>query len=250
MSNDRILNILRQLEAREIDAVEARRQLGNISFVDITDARIDYERPQRCGFPEVIFGQAKSVAQLRGIIIDFVERGENVLVTRLDAQKAAALTAEFPEADYQPESRMLALAVRPPSRQNGRIAVVTAGTSDKPVALEAVQALEFFGFMPNLIQDVGVAGIHRLMACRRQLEDARVVIVVAGMEGALASVVGGLIRAPIIAVPTSVGYGASFDGLAALLAMLNSCAGGVTVTNIDNGFGAACAAMRIFSKDT
>jgi len=214
-------------------------------FVDIGVARVDVDRHDRCGFPEVIFGQGKMPEDVVAIAQTLVERHGVVLVTRSCEAQAAALTAAFPSARVHTRSRCVTVEERPLEKLKGTVAVVCAGTSDLPVAEEAVVTLEIFGNRVAKFFDVGVAGIHRLLAVRDQVEACNAVVVVAGMEGALPSAIAGLISKPIIAVPTSVGYGASFGGLAALLGMLNSCGSGVTVVNIDNGFGAAYAAASI-----
>ncbi|MDQ3389294.1 MAG: nickel pincer cofactor biosynthesis protein LarB, partial [Gemmatimonadota bacterium] len=204
-------------------------------------------RALRQGFPEVVFGEGKTPAQLVEIVRRIDHRGDGVLATRVAPAAAELLRAEIPEIELDDLSRTALLPPRQPSarRMAGTVLVITAGTSDLPVAEEAVVTLRAFGNPVERLADIGVAGLHRLLAARDALLDAAVIIVVAGMEGALPSVVGGLVSAPVIAVPTSVGYGAAFGGVAALLGMLNSCASGVTVVNIDNGFGAACAASRI-----
>ncbi len=243
--------ILRQLAAGELSVEQALAALEEAGAADLGFARIDHQRERRCGFPEVVYGAGKTAGQLLEIARHFADRRRDLLVTRLAEEAAAVITAEFPAAAYDGQARtltMLAEESRQRPDQPGRVLVVTAGTSDLGVAGECVNSLKFFGFAPELVTDVGVAGLHRLLARFHELTAAAVVIVIAGMEGALPSVVGGLVAAPVIAVPTSMGYGASFAGLAALLGMLTSCAGGITVTNIDNGFGAACAALRILGR--
>jgi len=214
-------------------------------FIDVGVARVDVDRHDRCGFPEVIFGQGKTAPDVVTIAETLVARHGVLLVTRASAEQAAALAEAFPEARYHARSRCVTVERSPLPRLDGAVAVVCAGTSDLPVAEEAVVTLEIFGNRVAKFFDVGVAGIHRLLAVRDQIEACHVVIVVAGMEGSLPSAIAGLVSKPVIAVPTSVGYGASFGGLAALLGMLNSCGSGVTVVNIDNGFGAAYAAAAI-----
>jgi NCAIR mutase (PurE)-related protein len=194
---------------------------------------------------EVIFGEGKTAAQVATIAREMIERSGEVLVTRIDAAKAAAVMDEVPGLAHHADARILVRARRRAEAPRGLVAVVSAGTSDQPVAEEAALTLDFLGVGVRRYRDLGVSGLHRLLAERRDLGDADVLVVVAGMEGALPSVVGGLMNAPVIAVPTSIGYGASFGGLAALLAMMNSCAPGVVVVNIDNGFGAAVAAAGI-----
>jgi NCAIR mutase (PurE)-related protein len=209
-------------------------------------ASIDHHRALRQGFPEVIFGAGKTPQQVEAIAARLAARGEGFLATRVDSAAAERLRARFPAVEVNDLARTAYLAgPEPPPRGKGTVLVVTAGTSDLPVAEEAAVALRAAGDCVDRLVDVGVAGIHRLLGEREQLVAAAVIVVVAGMDGALASVIGGLVRQPVIAVPTSVGYGAAFGGIAPLLTMLNSCAAGVTVVNIDNGFGAAMAASRI-----
>ncbi|MBR1608467.1 MAG: nickel pincer cofactor biosynthesis protein LarB [Kiritimatiellae bacterium] len=215
--------------------------------LDLGFAQVDLDRLRRQGVPEVVYGAGKTADQIAAIAAALRDRGQSpVLVTRIDAEKAAAVAAALgPGFEYWPAARLGRLGPAREPDGKGRIAVVCAGTSDLPVADEAALVAESLGNEVLRVTDVGVAGLHRLLARADEIRSARVVIVVAGMEGALASAVGGLVSAPVIAVPTSVGYGAAFDGLAALLAMLNSCAAGVSVVNIDNGFGAGFLASRI-----
>jgi NCAIR mutase (PurE)-related protein len=226
---------------------DAERRLRWAPSEPLPFATIDHHRALRHGFPEVIFGQGKTPEQLAAIAVRIAERGDGLLATRVSDEGAAALTAALPGVEINVLGRTAYVApAQPPERRvRGSILVVTAGTSDLPVAEEAAATARAFGSPVERLTDVGVAGIHRILAAGEVLQRAAVVIVVAGMEGALPSVVGGLVQAPVIAVPTSVGYGAAFGGMAALLGMLNSCASGVTVVNIDNGFGAAAAASRI-----
>ena len=222
------------------DAVERLRQLP---FEDLGDSVVDHHRSLRQGFPEVIFGANKSIEQIRRIIAALLAKGNNILATRLEEEKALQLLKSYPAAAWHPEARCLTIEAKPVEIVGrGTILVISAGTSDIPVAAEAVVTAKIMGNRVEQLFDVGVAGLHRLLARKEQLFSAAVLIVVAGMEGALPSVVGGLVSRPVIAVPTSVGYGAAFGGVAALLGMLNSCASGVTVVNIDNGFGAGYAA--------
>jgi len=213
--------------------------------VNLGFARVDTDRKRRCGFPEVIFGAGKTSVEVLAIAREILAREPVLLVSRASVEQRVAIEAEWPIARWHERARCITVEREPMPRRGGTVAVVCAGTSDLPVADEAAITLEIFGNNVVRIADVGVAGIHRLLAVRDQLEACSVVIVVAGMEGALPSAVAGLISKPVIAVPTSVGYGASFGGLAALLGMLNSCGSGVTVVNIDNGFGAAYAAAQI-----
>jgi pyridinium-3,5-biscarboxylic acid mononucleotide synthase len=231
-----------------LDPADAERRaqawIGNDPFEDLGFARVDHHRATRQGFPEVIFGQGKTPAQVAEIARAIVARGHALLVTRTDAATFEYVAKVVPEARFHEQARIIERrgAVEP---GQGVILVAAAGTSDIPVAEEASVSAEVMGNDVDRLYDVGVAGLHRLLGERSRLERARVIVVVAGMEGALPSVIGGLVRVPVVAVPTSVGYGASFGGMTALLAMLNSCATGVSVVNIDNGFGAAAVASKI-----
>jgi len=246
MNRDRILSLLEEVQSGMLAADAALEHFARFPFVDTENARIDTHRSLRQGNPEVVFGPGKSVAQIVEVVRAIAEGGESVLVTRVEADVAAGVRAAIPEIEYEEVGRLLWLGpAEVPVVGKGTIVIVTAGTSDLPVAAEAFGVAQRFGNDVELLQDVGVAGIHRLLASMEKLRDARVLIVVAGMEGALPSVVGGLVDKPVIAVPTSVGYGASFSGLAALLGMLTSCASNVTCVNIDNGFGAANVATLI-----
>jgi len=229
---------------------QALQRLRTLPFEDLGFARVDHHRQLRQGFPEVIFAEGKSLAQIRAILQALSPRAERILVTRLAPDQAEALLPEFQHSRYHPDSRVLTIIRGDiPDRGRGVILVLSAGTSDIPVAEEALLTARTMGHRVEPVYDVGVAGLHRLLAHQELLAQATVFVVVAGMEGALPSVVGGLVERPVIAVPTSVGYGASFGGLAALLAMLNSCATGVAVVNIDNGFGAGFLAALINRKD-
>ncbi len=214
-------------------------------FTDIGFARVDTDRRARCGFAEVVFGQGKTASQVAAIARVILEKESVLLVSRATLGQFAAVAAEHADAVWHESARCITVERQKLAALPGTVAVVCAGTSDLPVADEAAVTLQLFGAAVVRITDVGVAGIHRLLAVRDTLEAATVIIVVAGMEGALPSAVAGLVSRPVIAVPTSVGYGASFGGLAAMLGMLNSCGSGVTVVNIDNGFGAAYAAAQI-----
>jgi len=216
-----------------------------MSFVDLGFARVDIDRHRRCGFPEVIFGAGKTPEETLGIARTIVATHGVLLVSRANEEQARAISAEFPAAKFHARPRCITIEHSPLPKNDGAVGVICAGTSDLPVAEEAAITLEIFGNYVERIVDVGVAGIHRLLAEKDRMEACNVLVVVAGMEGALPSAVAGLVSKPVIAVPTSVGYGASFNGLAALLGMLNSCGSGVTVVNIDNGFGAAYAAAQI-----
>ena len=238
--------LLADVAAGRLAPGAAVERLRHLPYEDLPYARIDHHRALRQGQPEVVFCEGKTVEQVVGICERLEAATGAFLGTRADEAMADALRTRFPRAVWHPTARTVLLAAPDaPPPMTGPVLVVSAGTSDLPVAEEAAVVAEAFGTRVERLVDVGVAGLHRLLAATEALERARVVIVVAGMEGALPSVVGGLVAAPVIAVPTSVGYGASFGGLAALLGMLNSCAAGVTVVNIDNGFGAAVAASRI-----
>jgi pyridinium-3,5-biscarboxylic acid mononucleotide synthase len=246
MNMTELKQLLAAVRAGTLDDEQALQRLGTLPFEDVGVALIDHHRELRQGVPEVVLAEGKSAEQLRIIITRMAERGSNILVTRLTAEKAAPLLELLPTAAYDGDSRTFSLVQQPIEMVGrGKILVICAGTSDLPVAREAAVTARLLGNEVEELVDVGVAGIHRLLARYERLREAAVLIVVAGMEGALPSVVGGLVAAPVIAVPTSVGYGAAFGGLAALLGMLNSCASGVTVVNIDNGFGAGFAAARI-----
>lgn len=217
-------------------------------FENIGHTRVDHSRAQRLGFPEVIFGAGKTPEQIREIFAKLAERSPNVLVTRTDREVFSLIETDFADAEFSEPARIIRLYRDRTDKGAGEIAIVTAGTSDIPVAEEAALTAETMGNRVRRIWDAGVAGVHRILAEREVLQGARVVIVCAGMEGALPSVVGGLVGVPVIAVPTSVGYGAAFGGIAALLGMLNSCSSNVTVVNIDNGFGAGFVAALINKK--
>lgn len=225
---------------------EAMAQLKSLPFEDLGFARIDHHRSLRKGFPEVIWGEGKTSGQILSIMKQLKDKGHNILITRLEERKAKALLKGLRKSQYYPLSKVL-IYLSHPVRVIGKgtILVMTAGTTDIPVAEEAAVTAQLMGNKVETLYDVGVAGIHRLLTERERLEAAHVLIVVAGMEGALPSVVGGLVDRPVIAVPTSIGYGTSFGGITALLAMLNSCASGVAVVNIDNGFGAGYMASLI-----
>jgi NCAIR mutase (PurE)-related protein len=248
MNTEHLNRVLSQLSDGEIDIADAQCQLSVLADHRMDGATIDHSRELRCGFPEVVFGEGKSAGQIATIAASFRERQQAVLVTRVSEEKADDLAAAGVVGTYEAMSRLYRVDGPPAVQRTGRVAVVAAGTSDRPVAAEAAGTLEFLGVDTTEIDDVGVAGLHRLLDRLDELLEHDVVIVVAGMEGALPSVVGGLLPMPIIAVPTSVGYGASFQGMAALLGMLSSCASGISVVNIDNGFGAACAASRILRQ--
>jgi pyridinium-3,5-biscarboxylic acid mononucleotide synthase len=245
MNKTTLLELLAQVQSGTLTPTAATERLANLPYEDLGHARIDHHRTLRTGLPEVIYAQNKSPEQTTEIFTRMAASGIDVLATRVDASTAVKVTASVPAAIYNQQARTLALRQTSPRDPKGQIAILTAGTSDQPVAEEAAVTAELFNTRVTRLYDVGVAGLHRLLDVRDQLAVADVIIVCAGMEGALPSVVGGLVGVPVIAVPTSVGYGASFDGAAALLGMLNSCSPNVTVVNIDNGFGAAYTAVLI-----
>jgi NCAIR mutase (PurE)-related protein len=242
--------LLEEVRGGSLPVTEALERLRTLPFENLGFARVDHHRQLRQGFPETIFAAGKSVSQIRGILTALQPKTANILVTRLAPEKAEVLLPEFPESRYHPDSQVMTIIQGEiPDRGRGVIVVMSAGTSDIPVAEEALLTAQIMGHQVEALYDVGVAGLHRLLAHQELLTQAACFIVVAGMDGALPSVVGGLVDRPVIAVPTSVGYGASFGGLAALLTMLNSCATGVAVVNIDNGSGAGCLAALINRKD-
>ncbi len=249
MDEDTIRKLLISLSEGQVSVDKALDRLRNLPYEDIGVACIDHHRSLRRGLAEVIFGEGKEVADILAIMDRMCEQNERIMVTRLSPEKADKIQEKYPDSVYQNRARVLTLTRHPVKIQGrGTILVVSAGTSDIPVAEEAAITARFMGNEVDTIYDLGVAGLHRLLGHREQLGNASVIIVVAGMEGALPSAVGGLVDKPVIAVPTSVGYGASFQGVAALLGMLNSCASGVTVVNIDNGFGAGYAASMMNRK--
>jgi len=245
LDRSRLQDLLEAVRRGDTTVEHALKELAHFPVRELGHTRLDTQRELRCGFPEVVFGGGKSPRELVEIARSVLERHDRLLVTRVDAPGAAALRAEIPGAELHERAR--AVTVHAPGLEAGvgRVLVLSAGTADGPVAAEAALTARMLGARTETLEDVGVAGLHRLLAHAERLAAARVLVVVAGMEGALPSVVGGLVDRPVIAVPTSIGYGASLGGLAALLAMLNSCAAGVTVVNIDNGFGAGYAAALI-----
>jgi NCAIR mutase (PurE)-related protein len=246
MTREMILQLLESVQAGQTAPAAALQELARMPYEDAGFARIDHHRALRLGLPEVIYASGKTPAQVAEIFARMAAAGGSVLATRADAAAYAAVKLRVPEAVYHEQARIIGLKAVTQLQPAGPIAVVCAGTSDLPVAEEAATTAEYLGCAVTRIWDVGVAGLHRILAAREGLSAARAVIVCAGMEGALPSVVGGLVAAPVIAVPTSVGYGAAFGGVAALLGMLNSCSPNVCVVNIDNGFGAAyVAAMMV-----
>ncbi len=244
MNRERLAALLADVAAGRVEPESALDRLAELPYADLEFAKLDLHRELRSGLPEAVYGAGKSVAQLRAIVAKLLEAHGRVLVTRLSRDGAEELLAGLPEARYHERARVLT-AGSPHARVVGTVAVLAAGTSDLPVSEEAAVCAEWFGHPVTRSSDVGVAGAHRLLGNLTEIRAARVVIAVAGMDGALPTLVAGMVAAPVVAVPTSVGYGASFAGLAALLTMLNACAPGVAVVNIDNGYGAAVLAHRI-----
>jgi hypothetical protein len=246
MNQNTLLKLLNEVASGKLAPEEAQKSLLHLAIEDIDYAHIDHHRSLRKGFPEVIFGEGKTPDQICGIMERMEVQEDIVLVTRIDSEKAEKVVTRFPKASYHNDARMLILENKPlPKTGAGKIVVISAGTSDIPVAKEAFLTADAMGNSVETVFDVGVAGIHRLLHHKPLMESASVLIVVAGMEGALPSVVAGLVKAPVIAVPTSVGYGVSLGGLTALFSMLNSCSSNVAVVNIDNGFGAGYFASTI-----
>jgi NCAIR mutase (PurE)-related protein len=250
MNSEKIEEILRSHVEGLISIDEATQTIKNLSYEDIGYARVDHARADRQGFPEVIFGSGKTREQICGIFEKLLVHSSNILITRTDVNTFGEIRNIYAESEWHESAKLIRVRRDKTELGVGEIAVVTAGTSDIPVAEEAALTAEAMGNRVKRIWDAGVAGIHRILSEREILQNSRVVIVAAGMEGALPSVVGGLVKVPVIAVPTSIGYGASFNGLAALLGMLNSCASNVTVVNIDNGFGAGFVASLVNRKWT
>ena len=245
MDRARLEALLNEVREGRTDVPDALERLRVLPFEDMGFAKLDHHRPLRTGMPEVIFASGKTIEHVTAIFVRMAAAGGNVLATRVSPECAKAILGAEPRAVFHQTARCVTLEQTAAPAGKGTIAVVCAGTSDLPVAEEAAVTARLMGNNVELIADVGVAGIHRLLAQRDSLQSARVLIVCAGMEGALPTVVGGLVNAPVLAVPTSVGYGASFGGVAALLGMLNTCSPNVCVVNIDNGFGAACIATLI-----
>ncbi|MCG6860809.1 MAG: nickel pincer cofactor biosynthesis protein LarB [Chromatiaceae bacterium] len=246
MNRDRLAELLEAVRSGELPVPDAMDLLRDLPYGELIEAKVDNHRELRQGYPEVVFCQGKTKEQVREILGYMIrERSHNLLATRAGSDLFAAVSDLHPDLRYNAVGRTIVLQREPVPAPDGTLAIVTAGTADAPVAEEAFETACLFGARVEHIRDVGVAGLHRLLPHLPVLRKARALIVVAGMEGALASVVAGLVDSPVVAVPTSIGYGASFGGLAALLGMLNSCAGGVGVVNIDNGYGAACLAGLI-----
>jgi NCAIR mutase (PurE)-related protein len=245
MDRLRLESLLNDVSSGSTSVPDALTRLKDLPFEDLGFAKLDHHRALRTGMPEVIFAAGKTASQVAAIFSRMAQAGGNVLATRASDEMWAAVRAVVPNAEHHATARCITLSQTPAAAGKGTVGVVCAGTSDLPVAEEAAVTARLMGNTVELIADVGVAGIHRLLAQKTSLQSARVLIVCAGMEGALPTVVGGLVQAPVLAVPTSVGYGASFGGVAALLGMLNTCSPNVCVVNIDNGFGAACIASLI-----
>lgn len=241
----RLRNLLERVREGSLSIDDAYAQVKDVPYADLGFAHVDHHRALRQGLPEIILGEPKTAEQIAAISSELMRAGQNVMITRLDADKAEAVRATLPDLRYARAARMGTIEVAPIAARQGRVGVVTGGTGDIPVAEEAMETLRMAGVTAERLYDVGVAGIHRLLALRGTIDMADALIVVAGMEGALASVVGGLAACPVIAVPTSVGYGAQLAGFTPLMGMLTSCAAGVVVVNIDNGFGAAMAVHRL-----
>lgn len=248
MTENQILELLKNVKDGNLELGQAVDQLKQLPFEDLGYAKVDHHREIRTGYPEVIFCPGKTNDQIRGIVERLLAKGTNIMASRAEKFVYEAIKDLHPNMEYYPEARTIFIQQKEIAKSKSRILVVTGGTSDIPVAEEAVITAEKLGCTVERLYDVGVAGIHRLLANLHRLDSAQVIIAVAGMEGALPSVLGGLTDKPVIAVPTSIGYGANFGGLAALLAMLNSCASGVSVVNIDNGFGAGFMASTIIRQ--
>ena len=248
MTESQIYELLNSVKEGSLELGKAVEQLKQLPFEDLGYANVDHHREIRTGYPEVIFCPGKTNEQIRGIVERLLAKGTNIMASRAEKSVYEAIKDMHPHMEYYPEARTIFIQQKNIAKSKSRILVVTGGTSDIPVAEEAVVTAEKLGCTVERLYDVGVDGIHRLLANRYRLESVQVIIAVAGMEGALPSVVGGLTDKPVIAVPTSIGYGANFGGLAALLAMLNSCASGISVVNIDNGFGAGFMAATIIRQ--
>ena len=247
LNEDTLKKMLAAFKAGETSEADVLDQLRTLPFEDLGFAKVDHHRDLRTGFPEVVFGEGKTDGQILELAKAIVARDNNFLVTRIRPETGKKLSAAYPEGTHHEDSRLFAIELHEKPKV-GRVLVMTAGTSDIPVAEEAAVTASLFGCGVERIFDVGVAGVHRLLAHQPRLEEADVIIVAAGMEGALASVVASLSKAPVVGLPTSVGYGASFGGMAALMGMMNSCATGVSVVNIDNGYGAGCTAALICAR--
>lgn len=249
MNENDLKELLEAIKRGDISVDDAYNRLKNLPYADLGFAKVDHHRTLRTGFPEVVYGESKDPEQIAMIMLELAKESKNIMATRCSCETFENVREQVPEAIYYEKARIIALIQSGFKSNNGKIAIVSAGTSDIPVAEEARVTAELMGCQVGRHYDVGVAGIHRLLSRIDEIRNADVVIAVAGMEGALASVVGGLVDVPVIAVPTSVGYGANLGGVSALLSMLNSCANGIGVVNIDNGFGAGYLACLIAQKD-
>ncbi|MFC2061459.1 nickel pincer cofactor biosynthesis protein LarB [Elusimicrobiota bacterium] len=245
MNSDNIIKIIKEIREKKISDKEALNMLKDLPYQDLDFSKIDHHRALRKGFPEVIFGIGKTPQQIIKITEEIYRRNKKVLITRIEAEKYKKIKDKIPAHKYYKEGRAVAAGKLPSPVNKHIVPVITAGTADIQVAEEAVATLEIMGNRVKKIYDAGVCGVHRIMDRIKELEDSRIIIIAAGMDGVLPSLVGGMVRQPVIAVPTSTGYGSNFDGLAPLLTMLNSCAPGVITVNIDNGFGAGYAASLI-----
>lgn len=245
MDQKKLENLLKEIKEGKRSIPDAMEELRSFSFRDLGYAKLDFHRELRRGYPEIVYASGKTVEQLQGIVKAMLESDTNIIITRAEEEKYEAVRSLVPDAVYYKEARIISISRKVPDIPETYISVITAGTSDIPVAEEAAVTAELLGNRIKRMYDVGVAGIHRLTAGLEEIRKSRVVIVIAGMEGALASIVAGLVDIPVVAVPTSVGYGANLQGISALLAMLTSCSGGVAVVNIDNGFGAGYYASMI-----
>ncbi len=245
MDKETIINLLHRYRDSELSDEEMLKVLHRLPFEDLTFAKIDHHRSLRTGFPEVIYCEGKTIKQVAMIAKNITERGANLLATRASAEMFDAVKKQLPESRYNKAGRVITCTINNVKFYDHKVTIVTAGTADIPVAEETIETLTMLGLESTLITDIGVAGIHRVLHHYEILNDSKLIIVIAGMEGALASVISGMVQCPVIAVPTSIGYGTSFGGITALLGMLNSCAPGIAVMNIDNGFGAASLAFKI-----
>ncbi len=245
MDKETIVNLLHRYKNSELSDDDMLKVLHRLPFEDLEFAKIDHHRSLRTGFPEVIYCEGKTIEQVVLIAKNITERGANLLATRASEEMFDAVKEHFPLSRYNSQGKVITCAVNTIKPLNHQVTIVTAGTADIPVAEETSETLIMLGLQPTVITDIGVAGIHRVLHHFEALNESKIIIVIAGMEGALASVISGLVQCPVIAVPTSVGYGTSFGGITALLGMLNSCAPGIAVMNIDNGFGAASLAFKI-----
>lgn len=247
MLPENLSDILLLIENGGLSAQNAEALIKRAGYADHGDVKIDTDRRRRVGFDEVIYGRGKTALQIENIARIYIEKGLNFVCTGLDEQKTAFLETHMPMCVFVKDAGIMKHIATPADAKNGSVAIITAGTSDMRCAREAQEMLEISGVCTSLYADIGVAGIHRFFGCREEIEKADVIIVIAGMEGALPSIAGGIFAQPVIAVPTSTGYGTALNGFTALFAMLTSCAAGITVVNIDNGFGAAMAAIRILN---